>query len=70
MLDAAEIASVNAQIDALSASIANDPEFQRLMKVIQQRVEAERAKVSDMEEQGLLARTPADLTNVQFKLEL
>ena len=52
------------------ASIANDPEYLRLMEVIRQRVDAERAKVRDMEEKGLLARTPADLANVQFELGL
>lgn len=52
------------------ASIADDPEYQRLMGVIRQRVDAERAKVRDMEETALLARTPADLVNVQFELGL
>jgi hypothetical protein len=52
------------------SSIANDPAYLRLMDVIRQRTDAERAKVRDMEENGLLARTPDDLVNVQFELEL
>ncbi len=52
------------------ASLANDPEYQRLMEVIRQRTDAERAKVRDMEEKGLLARTPDDLVNVEFELGL
>jgi TolB-like protein/Tfp pilus assembly protein PilF len=52
------------------ASLANDPEYQRLMEVIRQRTGAERAKVRDMEEKGLLARTPDDLANVEFELGL
>jgi TolB-like protein/Tfp pilus assembly protein PilF len=52
------------------SSIANDPAYLRLMDVIRQRTDAERAKVRDMEEKGLLARTPDDLVNVQFELEL
>jgi hypothetical protein len=52
------------------ASIANDPEYLRLMDVIRKRTDAERAKVRDMEENGLLARTPEDLANIQFELGL
>ena len=52
------------------ASIANDPEYLRLMDVIRQRTDAERAKVRDMEENGLLARTPEDLANIRFELGL
>jgi len=52
------------------ASIANDPEYLRLMDVIRQRTDAERAKVREMEENGLLARTPEDLANIQFELGL
>ncbi|MGI9201250.1 MAG: hypothetical protein ACR2QL_09335 [Woeseiaceae bacterium] len=52
------------------AGIANDPDYLRLMEVIRHRVDAELAKVRAMEEQGLLARTPADLANIQFELGL
>jgi len=52
------------------ASIVNDPEYLRLMEVIRGRVDAERAKVREMEEKGLLARTPDDLQKVRFELGL
>ena len=52
------------------ASLANDPEYLRLMGVIRGRVDTERAKVRDMEANGLLARTPDDLANIQFELGL
>ena len=52
------------------ASIASDPDYLRLMEVIRQRTDAERAKVREMEEMGLLARTPDDLANIQFELGL
>ena len=52
------------------ASIASDPDYLRLMDVIRQRTDAERAKVREMEENGLLARTPEDLANIQFELGL
>jgi len=52
------------------ASIANDPEYLRLMEVVRERVDAERAKVREMEEKGLLARTPDDLQKVRFELGL
>jgi TolB-like protein len=48
------------------SSIADDPEYLRLMGVIQQRVDAELLKVRDMEQNGQLARTPADLVNITF----
>ena len=34
------------------ATLADDPEYQRLMEVIRQRVDAELAKVRDMERKG------------------
>ena len=40
------------------------------MDVIQQRTDAERAKVREMEENGLFARTPEDLANIRFELGL
>jgi TolB-like protein len=52
------------------ASIANDREYLRLMEVVRVRVDAERAKVREMEENGLLARTPDDLQKVRFELGL
>jgi hypothetical protein len=52
------------------ASIANDPEYLRLMEVVQERVDAERAKVRELEEKGLLARTPDDLAKIHFELGL
>jgi TolB-like protein/Tfp pilus assembly protein PilF len=52
------------------ASIANDPEYLRLMGVIQARVDAELAKVRYMEENGQLARTPEELHTIDFDLGL
>ncbi|MGI9265463.1 MAG: hypothetical protein ACR2QU_11085, partial [Gammaproteobacteria bacterium] len=52
------------------ASIADDPEFLRLMAVIQDRVDAELARVREMEANGQLARTPDDLSNIKYELEL
>ncbi len=52
------------------ASIANDPEYLRLMAVVRGRVDAERAKVREMEVKGLLARTPDELGKVRFELGL
>ena len=52
------------------ASIADDPEYLRLMEVVRGRVDAERAKVREMEVEGLLARTPAELGKVRFELGL
>ena len=52
------------------ASIADDPEYLRLMGIIQQRVEAELRKVREMEDAGKLARTPEDLPNIRFDLDI
>jgi TolB-like protein/Tfp pilus assembly protein PilF len=52
------------------SSIADDPEFVRLMAVIQERVDAELARVREMEASGQLARTPDDLPNINYELEL
>jgi TolB-like protein len=52
------------------AGIAEDPEYLRLTGVIQERVDAELAKVREMEENGQLARTPDDLPNIEFDLGL
>jgi hypothetical protein len=52
------------------ASIADDPEYLRLMAVVRGRVDAERAKVREMEVKGLLARTPDELGKVRFELGL
>lgn len=51
-------------------SIADDPEYQRLMGVIQQRIHAELSKVREMEASGELARTPDELANIDFDLGL
>lgn len=50
------------------ASIADDPEYLRLIGVIHGRVAAELAKVREMEANGQLARTPADLPNIEFDI--
>ena len=47
-------------------SIADDPEFIRLLALNQQRVDQELAKVREMERNGQLARTPGDLPNIKF----
>jgi len=52
------------------ASLADDPEYQRLLSVIQDRADAELAKVREMEANGQLARTPDDLPNIEFDLGL
>ena len=51
-------------------SIRDDPEFTRLMGIIQERVATELAKVREMEQAGELARTPEELPGVQFDLSL
>ncbi len=51
-------------------SIENDPEFKRLMGIIQDRVVTELAKVREMEQSGQLARTPEELDGIQFDLSL
>jgi TolB-like protein/Tfp pilus assembly protein PilF len=48
------------------AGIAGDPEFQRLIGLIQERVAAEIQKIREMERDGQLARTPADIPNIVF----
>ena len=40
------------------------------MGIIQDRVNAERQKVRELEARGRLARTPAELPNIEFDLEL
>ena len=52
------------------ASLADDPEYQRLLGVIQERVDVELAKVREMEANGQLARMPDDLPNIEFDLGL
>jgi tetratricopeptide (TPR) repeat protein len=51
-------------------NIQDDPEFKRLMGIIQDRVAAELAKVREMEQAGRLARTPEELDGIQFDLSL
>ena len=51
-------------------SIKDDPEFKRLMGIIQDRVATELAKVREMEQAGRLARTPEELDGIQFDLSL
>ena len=52
------------------SSISDDPEFLRLMDVIQERVDAELARVRQMEKDGRLARTPDELSRIDFDLEV
>ncbi len=52
------------------ASLVDDPEYQRLMGVIQSRVDEELAKVREMEANGQLARTPDELQSIEFELDL
>ena len=51
-------------------NIVDDPEFKRLMGIIQDRVATELAKVREMEQAGQLARTPEELGGIQFDLSL
>ena len=51
-------------------NIKDDPEFKRLMGIMQDRVAAELAKVREMEQSGRLARTPEELDGIQFDLSL
>jgi len=48
------------------ANIAEDPEFQRLIGLLQDRVAAELEKIREMERTGQLARTPEDIPNIVF----
>ncbi|MCH8250650.1 MAG: hypothetical protein IH913_13720 [Proteobacteria bacterium] len=52
------------------ANIADDPEYQRLIGLIQDRVSAELRKIREMENAGRLARTPEELPNIVFDLSL
>jgi tetratricopeptide (TPR) repeat protein len=52
------------------AKIADDPEYQRLIGLIQDRVAEELRKIREMERAGRLARTPEDLPNIIFDLSL
>ena len=58
------------QPDRNFESIVDDPEFKRLMGIIQDRVAAELAKVREMEQTGRLARTPEELEGIRFDLSL
>lgn len=51
-------------------NVAGDPEFQRLIGLIQDRVAGELHKVREMENAGRLARTPEELPNIVFDLSL
>jgi tetratricopeptide (TPR) repeat protein len=50
-------------------SIADDPEFIRLLARNQQRVDQELAKVREMERNGQLARTPEELPDIEFDIK-
>jgi TolB-like protein/Tfp pilus assembly protein PilF len=50
------------------ASIAGDAEFQRIIGLIQDRVQSELSKVREMENAGRLAKSPEDLPNIVFDL--
>jgi TolB-like protein/Tfp pilus assembly protein PilF len=48
------------------ANIAGDPEYQRLIGLMQDRVAAELQKIREMERDGKLARTPEEIPNIVF----
>jgi TolB-like protein/Tfp pilus assembly protein PilF len=69
--DAGLVMYVDLEHDYLNlASISDDPEYRRLIGLIQERVTAQLDKIREMENAGRLARTPEDLPNIVFDLTL
>jgi TolB-like protein len=52
------------------ANISGDPEYGRLIGLIQERVTVELNKIRELENAGRLARTPEELPNIVFDLAL